>query len=105
VEERGHGDLPAAADLAEEILARHFHVGEEDLIELSLTRDLAERANFHARRLHVHDEVGEALVALRVGITAAHEDAVVGDVRERRPDLLAAHDEGAVTRVDRGADG
>ncbi len=47
-------------------------------------------------RLHVDDQVGEPVVALRVGVAAGEEDAEVGDVRERRPDLLAVDDEVAV---------
>ncbi len=42
-----------------------------------------------ARRLHVDDERGDALVLLGVGIRAAHDLAVVGVLRARRPDLLA----------------
>ena len=96
VEERRHRDLPAAADLAEEVLDGHPNVGEEDLVELGLARDLAQRADLHARRVHVDDEVRQPRVARRLGIGAREQDAEVGDVRERRPDLLAVHDEVAV---------
>ena len=40
VQERRHRHLPAAADLAEQVLARHLDVGEEDLVELGLAGDL-----------------------------------------------------------------
>jgi hypothetical protein len=103
VEERRHRHLPAAADLAQQVLLRHLDVGEEDLVELRLAGDLAERAHLDAGRLHVDDQVGEPLVALRVRIATADKDAVVGDVSERRPDLLAVDDERAVLSLDRGA--
>src|SRR5204863_5561523 len=46
--------------------------------------------------------VRESLVALGLRVAAADEDAEVGDVRVRRPDLLAVDDEGAVLRLDAG---
>ena len=94
VQQRRHRDLPAVADLAEQVLLRHLHVGEEDLVELRLAGDLHERPHLDARRVHVDDHVGEVLrSAARPGSPSADEDAVVGDVRERRPDLLAVDEE------------
>ena len=46
--------------------------------------------------LHVHQEVGEALVLGRVGIGAGDEHAPLRHVRERRPHLLAGDDPLAV---------
>ncbi len=43
VGEHRHGDAPALADLADQVLARHARVLEEDLAELALARDLPER--------------------------------------------------------------
>ena len=74
----------------------HLDVREEDLVELRLAGDLAQRPHLDPGRLHVHDQVGEPVVPLRVGVAAGEEDAEVGDVRERRPDLLAVDDEVAV---------
>ena len=96
MQERRHRDLPAAADLAEEVLRGDAHVGEEDLVELRLARDLAQRPHLDARRMHVDDEVREPCVARRLRVGAREEDAEVGEVRERRPHLLAVHDEVAV---------
>ena len=81
------------ADLADDVLDGHLHVGEEDLVELGLAGDLAERAHLDARRVHVDEQVAEAGVALAVGVAAGDEDAPVGDVGERRPDLLPVDDE------------
>ena len=103
MQERRHRHLPAAADLADDVLDRHLHVGEEDLVELGLAGDLAERPHLDAGRVHVDEQVGEPGVALAVGIAARDEDAPVGDVRERRPDLLAVDDEVvALERESRG---
>ena len=78
---------------AEDVLLRHLDVGEEDLVELGVAGDLDERPHLDAGRVHVDDHVGQVLVPRRVGIAQADEDAEVGDVRERRPDLLAVDEE------------
>ena len=93
MEQRRHRDLPAAADVAEDVLDGHLDAGEEDLVELRLARDLAQRPHLDAGRLHVDDQVGEPGVALRVGVAAREEDAPVGDVRVGRPHLLAVDHE------------
>src|SRR2546429_6536034 len=40
VQQRRHRNLPAPADLAEQVLARNLDATEEDLVELDLTLDL-----------------------------------------------------------------
>ena len=92
VQQRRHRHLPAVALVAEPVRHRHLDVGEEDLVELRLAGDLAQRPHLDAGRVHVDDEVGQALVPRRVGVAERDEDAVVGDVRERRPHLLAVDD-------------
>ena len=67
VEQRRHRDLPAVADLAEQVLLRHLDVGEEDLVELGVAGDLHERPHLDAGRVHVDDHVRQVLVARRVG--------------------------------------
>src|SRR5207249_2898211 len=89
--ERRDGDLPAAMQLAEEVLARHADGLEEDLVELRLARHLAERADRDARALHVEEQAGDALAAAGLGVGPAEEHAPVGVLRERRPHLLAGH--------------
>ena len=42
-----------------------------------------------ARLVHRHEQIGQALVTRRVRIGAAHHEAPVGLVRQRRPDLLS----------------
>ena len=41
VQERRHRDVPAAADLADDVLDRHLDAAQEDLVELGLAGDLA----------------------------------------------------------------
>ena len=93
VQQRRHRHHPALALLAEQVRGRHLDVGEEDLVELGLAGDLPQRPHLDPGRVHVHGHVREALVARRVRVAEADEDAPVGDVRERRPDLLAVEDE------------
>src|SRR5262249_43350887 len=50
------------------------------------------RAYFHARLVHVQDEVRDALVLRRVGIGAREQHAVVGVWAEAGPDFLAVDD-------------
>ena len=76
---------------------RRFSTGtstsaEEDLVELRLARDLAQRPHLDAGRVHVDEEVREVPVARRVRVALRDEDAEVGDVRERRPHLLPVDD-------------
>ena len=101
VQQRRHRHLPARADIAHRVLHGHLDVGEEDLVELRLAGDLAKRPDVDARRVHVDEQIGQAGVALAVRVAAGDEDAPVGDVRERRPDLLAVDDE--VTVLPAGA--
>jgi len=89
--QRRDRDLPAAVQLAEQVLARHAHGVEEHLVELGLAGHLAERAHRDARALHVDEQARDALGAPGLGIGAAEEHAPVGVVPERRPDLLAGH--------------
>ena len=96
VQQRRHRDLPAAADLAEQVLGGHVGRREEDLVELGLAGDLAQRPHLDPGRVHVDDQVREPRVPLRLGVAAREQDAEVGEVRERRPDLLAVDDEVAV---------
>ena len=92
VQERRHRHLPAVALVAQAVLDRHLNIAEEDLVELRLAGDLAQRPHLDAGRVHVDDEVRQVPVARRLGVALRDEDAEVGDVRERRPHLLAVHD-------------
>src|SRR5215207_4665729 len=95
VPERAHRDLPALAFLAEPTVGRDAGVGEPHLVEELVAGDVADRAAFDPRRVHIDDERGDALVlgaaldCLRV--RPQQEQAPVGEMRRRDPDLLAIH--------------
>jgi hypothetical protein len=80
---------PALAHLAEPLGVRDPHVAEEDLVELGLAGDLAQRPDVHAGVGHVAQEVGHAAVLGHVGIGAGHQDGEPGEVGAGRPHLLA----------------
>ena len=103
VEERRHRHVPAAADVADHVVERHLDAAQEDLVELRLARDLAQRPHLDAGRVHVDDHVRQPGVALRVGVGAGEEDAEVRDVRVRRPDLLSVEDEAIAVEPGGGA--
>ena len=71
-------------------------VVEEDLVEVGLAGDLAQRPDGHALGVHRHDEHRQALVLGHVGVGAGEQQAERGVLRVRRPDLLARQPPGAV---------
>src|SRR5437763_1960468 len=72
--ERGQGHLPTVADAADDVGVGDPRLLDEQLVELRLARDLAQRANLNPILLHVHQEVGEALVLRRLGVAARHQN-------------------------------
>ena len=50
--------------LAEPVRDRHLDVVEEDLVELGLAGDLAQRPHLDAGRAHVDDQIGQVVIAL-----------------------------------------
>ena len=71
---------------------RHADVGEEHLVEPRGSGHLAQRSHLDTGRVHVDQERREPLVLGHVGIGPAHCQRQIGDVRARRPHLLAVHD-------------
>ena len=94
--ERAHRDLPALPFLAESVRGGDPCVGEPHLVEHLVADDVLDGPALDARRLHVDDERGDALVlraaldGARVG--AEQEEAPLGEVRRGDPDLLAVDD-------------
>ena len=101
VGERRERHAPALVDLADHVGRGHAHVLEEDLVELGLAGDLAERPDGDARRLHVDQDERDALVLGRARIGAHEEEAPFRHVRHAGPDLLAVDD--VVVAVEHGA--
>src|SRR5690606_2389755 len=68
---------------------RRLRIVEEDLAELRVARHLDDRADLDAGLVHAHEEVGEALVlGLRLRVRPADDEAPVGPLGARGPDLL-----------------
>src|SRR2546429_9584828 len=94
--QRGYRDAPPLIESPHQVFRRYADVIEEHLIELRLARDLSERPDGDARRLHVHEEEADGLVLGSFWTGPHEEEAPVGDVGHARPDLLAVDDEVAV---------
>ena len=94
--QRGEADAPAAVDRADLGARLEVDVVEEDLVEVRLAGDLAQRAHGHARGVHRHDEHRQALVLGQVGVRAGEQEPERGVLRVRRPHLLAREPPGAV---------
>src|SRR5215469_4719815 len=62
VHKRRHRDLPALADTPDTVAVGNASVGHEDLVELGLASDLAERPDFDAGLGHIQREIREPLV-------------------------------------------
>ncbi len=100
VHQRGLGDPPAFADVAQAQAVRDPHVSEEDLVELGLTGELAQWPHLDAGCLHVAEEVRHAAVLGHVRVGPGHQDRPGRLVGQRGPHLLAVDDPG-VTVADR----
>ena len=92
VHQRRDRHRPAVADAADDVRVGDPRLLDEDLVELALAGDLDQRLGFDPLLLHVHQEVGEALVLGGVGVGAGDEHAPLGVLGEGRPDLLPGDD-------------
>ena len=99
----GHGHRPAGAHLAEHLVVGHLDVVEEDLGEPGLAVDLGDGAHGDAGRVHGDEEVGQAAVALGLGVGAEDAEAPVGEGAPAGPCLLAGEHPAVVRRVAGGA--
>ena len=68
VGERRVGHRPAVVEAADQRVGRHAGVGHEHLVEQRPAGHLAQRADVDAVLVHVHREVGDALVLGHVGV-------------------------------------
>ena len=93
VHERGRRDLPTLVDRPEQVRLRYDDVREEDLVEVVVPRHQHERTHADTRRRHRDEQAADPLVLRRVGIRSDEQDDPVGEVRARRPHLLAVDDE------------
>ena len=89
-------DAPAAVHGTDLGAGVERDVVEEDLVEVGLAGDLAQRAHRHALGVHRDDEHRQALVLRHVGVRAGEEQAERRVLRVGRPHLLAREAPGAV---------
>ena len=87
---------PALVLGADEVLDRDLDPVEEDLVELALAGDLAQRTDVDALRRHRDREHRDPAVVGRVRVGAHQRDRPVREHRVRRPHLLSVHDVDAV---------
>ena len=87
---------PAHVLLADPVLDRHLHVGEEHRVHLLRAGAVAvggdDRLDRDARRLHVDQQERDALLPLALVRGAHQAEDPVGGLRQRRPGLLAVDD-------------
>ena len=93
VHQRADRHVPALIHLADDVRHRHADVAEEHFVELRLAGHLPQRPHLDARRLHVHQHHGEALVLRHGGIGAHDQLAPVRRPAVAGPDLLPVDDE------------
>src|SRR5439155_11960866 len=105
VGKRVHRDPPAAVLRSDHVVARDGDGVEEDLVELGAARQLPERPDGDARRLHVDDEIGDAAVLRRRRVGAGEADRPAREPREARPDLLPRETVAVALALGPGADG
>src|SRR5579872_5868 len=89
----GDRDLPSLILLADEVLLRHLHIFEENLVKIRVAGDLYQRPHRHTRAMHIDEDVTDALVLRGRWIGAREQDAHVGVMRIRGPYLLSVDDE------------
>ena len=71
---------------------------EEDLVELSLVRDLHQRSDLDAVRLHVDHEVRDPAMSWGVCVGAREADSPSGELRVARPDFLSRDQPAVIDR-------
>ena len=90
--EGGHADVPASVLFADEIFHGDADVVEDNLVEDVFIGHVYERADADAGRVHRGDEVRDAFVFRGFRIGAGEEEAPVGLVSVRGPDLRPVDD-------------
>src|SRR5579875_2775427 len=106
VHQRGQRHLPAVADAAQHVLVPHPRPLDEQLVELRLAGDLAQRADLHPLLLHVEQKVGETPVLGHLGVGARQQHAPLRVLGAAGPHLLSGDHPAAVVphrpRLQRG---
>src|SRR5581483_11060848 len=90
--ERGHRDLPSFVDLADQVLDRHFGIGEEDLVERRVAVHLPQLLNIDPGLFDLDHEERETFVLRRVPIGPRQQKPVIGVMGAGGPYFLAVDD-------------
>ena len=98
--QRRRRDLPALVERPDEVLLRHDDILEEHLVEMPVAVQQYQRPHRDPRRLHVDQQIGDAVMLRRVRVGAHQQKAPIGEMRARGPHLLAV-DQEMVALVDR----
>jgi hypothetical protein len=67
----------------------NFYIVEKDFIDMAIPARKLDRADADARRLHIHPEIGQALVLLHGRVSARDNHAVIAILCPAGPELLA----------------
>ena len=78
--------------LADQVLYRHAHIGEEDLVDFVLAVQRDDGTHFHARCIHVDQQEADAFLLLRQLCGARQNIDVARICGLGRPDLLTIDD-------------
>src|SRR5438552_11120423 len=92
VHQRADRDIPTVADFSEHIFNRNANIVEKQFTKLALAGELAQRTHFHARTLHVHQNVGQSLVLGGSWIGSRQQRAPIGGPSVAGPDFLPIDD-------------
>jgi hypothetical protein len=79
--QHGHRAGPTFADPADAAGVGDRHVGQEGLVEVRPTGDLADRTDLDPWRRHVEDEEGQPLVLGKAGVGPGQQDGVASSTR------------------------
>ena len=88
IHQRRQRDFPALTDIAKALTVGHAHVIEEHFVEAAAARDLFNRTDFNARRLHVEEEKGQTFMLRNGRVGTGDNNAVITKMRARGPDFL-----------------
>ena len=87
--EQEFGVSPALVLFADEIVDRNADVCQPDFIHFVAAIGHDDRTNFHAWRVHFHENEGDAFLLFDSRVCAAEEEAPVSVLAECRPCFLA----------------
>ena len=67
-------------------------IGEEGLVEFGTAGDLHDRTDLDPGLIHRHEQIAEPGMAFGARLGAGNDEDPVGELGQRRPDLLPVHD-------------